>query len=184
MRKSVPTRATRVNPPGKNKTALTPDLRPGRTVGLDQTGRVPVSRGLTAAVAAGTTLGVSALAITTIATAAIAATATIATTFTAGGTILAGFGFIHTDRTTMEVLVVQSGNSSLRLLGIRHLDEAEASRFARKLVHNDAGRRNRAIRFKGLTKIGIGRRVRKIPNEYIHSLSYSTITVANLTKQT
>jgi hypothetical protein len=72
----------------------------------------------------------------------------------------------------MQFLVVQSGNSSLGLLGVRHFNEAEASRFACEFVHNDAGRRNLAIRFKGLTEIRIGCSIRKVPNEYIHALSY------------
>lgn len=121
-----------------------------------------------AVAASGTTLG-----ITTLAVAAITESTT-ATTFTAGGTVLARLGFVHADRTTMQILVIQSRDSSLGLLSVRHFHEAEAPRLARKLINNDAGRRNRTIRFKGLTKVTIGGPVRKIPNEYIHSNTYST----------
>lgn len=123
-----------------------------------------------AAVAAGTTLGITSLAITAIST----ITESTTTTFAAGGTVFARLGFVHTDRTTMQILIIQSRDSSLGLLSVRHFHEAEAPRLARKLIYNDAGRRNRTIRFKGLTKITIGGPVRKIPNEYIHSNTYST----------
>lgn len=119
------------------------------------------------AVASGTTLGIATLAVTAIAE-------TTAATFTAGGTILARLGFVHANRTTMQILIIQTRDRSLGLLSVRHFHEAEAARFARKLINNDAGRRNRTIRFKGLTKITIGGSVRKIPNEYIHSNTYST----------
>jgi hypothetical protein len=121
------------------------------------------------AVATGAALGI--LAVTAIAaTTTTVSTTTTASAFTAGRTIFAGLGFVHTDRTTMKILVVQTFDRCLGLLSIGHLDEAEASRLAREFVYNDAGRRYRAIRFKGLTKVRIGRPVRKIPNEYIHSL--------------
>lgn len=126
------------------------------------------------AVAAGrTTLGITSLAVAAIAE-------TTAAAFTTGGTILARLGFVHANRTTMQILVIQTRDRSLGLLSVRHFHEAEAAGLTRKLINNYAGRRNRTIRFKGLTKVTIGGPVRKIPNEYIHTIPTLLITVANI----
>ena len=46
--------------------------------------------------------------------------------FATRGTILAGFGFIDANWTTMQILVIQTLNGRLALIGIGHFNEAEA----------------------------------------------------------
>src|SRR6266851_3514629 len=67
---------------------------------------------------------------------------------------------VHGDLAAVEVLAVQLGDGPLRLLGGRHLDEAEAPGLAGELVR-DHGRRLHGpalgeVLSKGLTGRGIG----------------------------
>jgi hypothetical protein len=86
------------------------------------------------AVATATTVAAAATAVATATTVAAAAatktTSSTATTFT-------WFGFLTYYRVTVKVCFVQCINCGLRLIVVRHLDEAEASGFASVVVHDN-----------------------------------------------
>src|SRR5204863_9386068 len=108
-----------------------------------------------------------------------APTAPPATAFTAPITETAGPPFLRPrfvprEITPVQIRAVQCLDRFLRLLGIRHFDEAEAAGTAGKLMGNHPGRLNSPVRREDFLKLRIGGRIRQSThvNFTAHVLSF------------
>ena len=106
-------------------------------------------------------------------------TATTATPFAAPVTETAGPsllrpGFVHGEIAAVEIRAIQSLNSLLGLVGIRHFDKSEAARSPRELISNDSGRFNSPMRRKDFLELRISGRIRQATyiNFTTHALSF------------
>src|SRR5688572_24150988 len=95
-------------------------------------------------------------------TAAAVAAAAVATATAA--TLFAGAGLVHRQGTALQFLAVHAANRGLRLGGVRHLDEAEASGTARVAVRGNARRRNGAKASECTFELALGRVEAQVTN--------------------
>src|SRR5690606_12914481 len=110
-----------------------------------------------------------AAAVAAAASAAVTAAAAIpAAVAAAAGALFARPGFVHRQRTAAERLAVELLDGLLGLAAVRHLDEAEAPRVARKLVLGHGCRLDRAVFLESLAEFRIGGRVWQIANVDVH----------------
>lgn len=90
-----------------------------------------------AAVVAVTSVVATVIAVASVVAAVVAAAATAVAV--ASSTLVARFCFFDDNIVAVQVRVVERIDSGVRLVVIRHFDEAEATRFASKMVHDYLG---------------------------------------------
>ena len=78
--------------------------------------------------------------------------------------IRAGLSFVDLQGPALEFAAVQSADGLRRLVLVRHFDEAEASRLARRLVTDHRGFLDRSEGLEGLPEVGFRHVERKVAN--------------------
>ena len=105
--------------------------------------------------------------------AAAATTATAATTTTAAAVTTTaaalglGTGFVHIDRTAVEVASVQGSNGGFRGRAVGHFDERKAPGLARVAVGHDVDAFHTPEVGERLMQVVLGRAEAEIANKYV-----------------
>src|SRR3954465_10982692 len=143
--------------------------------------RLPLSAA-TAVTAAPTT---AAVASASTAAAIIAAATAASPSATSAATDPAfGFrpGFVHDERATLHLVLVELGNGLLRVVVVRHLDEGEAARATRCHVPHHPDVVDFAGPAKQLGELIFGGRVGEVPDveSPAHAVTYSCLSAASV----
>ena len=105
-----------------------------------------------------------------------ATTASATETATPATTLFAGLGlrFVHADRPTVQIRAIERGDSGIRFLGVRHLNEAEALGAVGHAVNDHTSGGNLAKGGEGGAESIVVRRIGKIANIDIHRDTFLT----------